>query len=94
MDLPFHCGNETLEEQHSPPRYSGCQFPPGTCSVMIGYRANVADTTLVDELGHYVWQICRQGSGEYRDEDGAPVYEDDFAAWVTSVRQDLLQRKF
>lgn len=46
---------------------------------------------LPDEVGHVVWEVCFDRTGESQGSDGRTVYDPDFAAWVGAGHQAITQ---
>jgi hypothetical protein len=78
--LPFRCTGAARDD------YSGCQVHENAFEV--GWQRKVADTALVDELGHMVFQRCLGRDGEVQV-NGEVQYDADFAAWVDATRRRI-----
>lgn len=80
LDYPFMCGGRLVK---------GCQNPPGMPIFHIGWQdKHIADTALLDEIGHYIFQLCGKGDGEYI-ENSKVVYTEEFSNWLGDVRETV-----
>jgi len=67
----------------------GCQPYGAGCTVEVVWHPVLSQTALADELGHYVWEVCRGRTGERILDDGRTQRDPDFDAWVRDVDADL-----
>lgn len=80
-DIPFACENTGPEK-----RYIGCQPYFGQCVFQVGWEESAVDTTMIDEVGHFIWEACLGRVGEHGGSGEGIYYDQDFAAWLNKVR--------
>lgn len=78
QDDPFTCEGSAM-------LVHGCQ-PYDACLFQVGWHPKLADTALIEELGHFEWSQCY---GLDQTGEVAGIETPAFSAWVNSVRAQL-----